>query len=361
MTLDEQDGNAGRCWRGRSRTQSYYDYWLEQEGIPVYRGFYIEDVHALELGAWRRTGGRGAYLSLGGQQQTNGFVAEIAPGGDLEPEKHIFEELVYVLSGRGSTRVWQAGGKPQSFEWAAGSLFAIPLNAWHQYFNGSGTAPARLFAATTAPRQLNQYHNEQFVFDNPFVFWDRFSGEDDAYFASPGSSWGPRSWETNFVPNVRSVRLDEWTAKGAGASHMRFVLADGVYGCHIHELSPVTYVQAHRHDAGAMILVLEGSGYELMWQASQPRVRYELRPGAIVSPGKMVYHMHVNPNPTPLRQLAFRGGSASKYGAGEGGPESHMSELVRYDDEDPAIREAFYAEVRATGLEPVLMPVPQRG
>lgn len=359
MVAADQQMSLEAQWRAGGITESFYDHWLRREDIPVYRGYYVEDAHSLELGPWKRLGGAGARLLLGGQQQTDGFVAEIPPGGALNPEKHLYEELVYVLSGRGSTRVWQEGGPARSFEWSAGSLFALPLNAWHQFLNGSGAAPARLMAATTAPKTLNMYHNEAFVFDNPFVFEDRFSGEEQDYFAGEGHSWKVRSWETNFVPDVNAVALDSWEAKGAGASHMRYVMADGVYGCHIHQLSPVTYVQAHRHAPGAMILVLSGNGYELMWRDGEARTRYELKPGAIVSPGNMMYHLHVNPNPEPMRQLAFRGGGHSKYGAGEGGPEAHMSELIPYEQEDPSIRETFYADVRSRGLEPVLMPVPQ--
>jgi len=73
------------------------------------------------------------------------------------------------------------------------------------------------------------------------------------------------------VPNVNSFLLDQWNEKGAGARHMRFAMTDAAYGCHIHELSPVTYVQAHRHMAGAMILILSGGGYELMFKAGGPR------------------------------------------------------------------------------------------
>jgi quercetin dioxygenase-like cupin family protein len=347
-------------WLQRRVRQSFYDYWLEKEGIPVYRGNHVEDVYTLPLGEWERIGGRGAAINLADQQQTDGYVYEIAPGGTLNPERHLFEKIIYVLSGTGSTQVWQEGQKPHSFEWAAGSLFAIPLNTWHRHFNGSGSEPARLLLATTAPRQLNEYHNEEFVFNNSYVFSDRFSAEEEDYFSREGHSWGNRSWETNFVPDVNRFLLDQWEEKGAGARHMRFVMGEAAYGCHIHELSPVTYVQAHRHQAGAMILILSGGGYELMFNAGKPRQKYELRPGAIISPGNMMYHQHVNPNPEPLRQLAFRGGT-SMYGAGEGGPEAHMAELLKYDQEDPAIREAFYAEVRGKGLDPVLMPLPQRG
>jgi quercetin dioxygenase-like cupin family protein len=305
-------------------------------------------------------GGRGAYLALANQQITNGYVVEIAPAGTLNPERHLYEELMYVIDGSGSTQVWNEDGKRLSFEWSTGSLFAVPLNAWHQHFNGSGSSPARLMAATTAPEVLNQYHNIGFVFENDYVFSDRFNADQGDFFTAEGHSWGRRSWETNFVADVRRFELEDWEAKGAGARHMRFVMADSVYGCHIHELSPVTYVQAHRHTAGAIILILSGSGYEIMYpEIGGPRERFELRAGSIVSPGNMIYHLHANPNPEPLRQLAFRGGGFSLYGAGVGGPEAHMSQLVRYDDEDPAIHEEFYAECRSRGLEPVLMPIKQ--
>lgn len=346
-------------WRSRAIKLSFWDYWLEREGIPVYRGNYVEDVYTLPLGDWPRLGGRGAYLSLANQQVTAGYVVEIAPGSELKPERHLFEKIMYVLSGNGSTQVWQEGGQRLTFEWQTGSFFAIPLNAWHQHFNGSGTQPARLMAATTAPEVLNQYHNLDFVFDNPFVFDDRFVPDQADFFTGEGHSWGTRSWETNFVPDVRSFELEAWEAKGAGARHMRFVMADSVYGCHIHELSPVTYVQAHRHAAGAMILVLSGSGYEIMYMKDGPRTRYELKPGAIISPGTGQYHLHANPNAEPLRQIAFRGGGFSLYGAGVGGPEAHMSELVPYEQEDPAVHEEFYTECRSRGLEPVLMPIKQ--
>ncbi|HLG70475.1 MAG TPA: cupin domain-containing protein [Chloroflexota bacterium] len=347
-------------WRSRSIKLSFWDYFLEQEGIPVYRGNYVEDVYTLELGDWERVGGRGAYLSMANQQVTNGYVVEIAPGSQLEPEHHLFEKIMYVLSGNGATEVWQGEGKPLTFEWQAGSFFAIPLNAHHRLFNGSGTQPARLMAATTAPQALNMYHNREFIFDNSFVFKDRFDPEQSDYFTAEGHSWGTRSWETNFVADVRAFKLEDWEAKGKGARHMRFVMAEGVYGCHIHELSPVTYVQAHRHAAGAMILILSGSGYEVMYfDKAGPRTRMELKPGSIVSPSTGQYHLHCNPNAEPLRQIAFRGGGFSLYGAGVGGPEAHMSELVPYDQEDPSVHEEFYLECRSRGLEPVLMPIKQ--
>ena len=57
----------------------------------------------------------------------------------------------------GATNVWQSDGQKHSFEWQTGSLFAVPLNAWYQHFNGSGSEPARYFAVTNAPFMINLF------------------------------------------------------------------------------------------------------------------------------------------------------------------------------------------------------------
>jgi hypothetical protein len=71
-----------------------YAEFQKREGIPVIRGFAIEDVGAVELGDWARVGGRGAYIDLEGTGGTNGaYVCEIAPGTSLEPERHLYEGM----------------------------------------------------------------------------------------------------------------------------------------------------------------------------------------------------------------------------------------------------------------------------
>ena len=65
-----------------------------------------------------------------------------------------WREGLLVLSGRGSTTVWNDKGDRITFEWKDGALFAIPLNCWHQHFNGSGSEPARFVSVTNAPPAL---------------------------------------------------------------------------------------------------------------------------------------------------------------------------------------------------------------
>ena len=54
------------------------------------------------------------------------------------PQRHLYEEVVYVSEGDGSTQIELPNGEKRSFEWGPTSLFAIPLNATYRHFNGSG-------------------------------------------------------------------------------------------------------------------------------------------------------------------------------------------------------------------------------
>jgi len=128
-----------------------YCQWMQGEGVPITEGFNVEDVRELKLAPWPRTGGKGAFVHLYGMEgQTGMYVAEIAPGGALNPERHLYEEMVCILTGHGATEIWQEGGPKRLFEWGPFSLFAPPLNSWHRLVNG-GREPVRLMAVTTAP------------------------------------------------------------------------------------------------------------------------------------------------------------------------------------------------------------------
>ena len=126
-----------------------YDQLQAREGIPIVRGHVVSDVMELELGRWERMGAAGCYLNLANQQQTDVYVCEISPGSKTLPQRHLFEEIIYIVKGRGATSVWQEGTSKVTFEWGPGAVFAIPLNSSYQHFNGSRDEPVRLFAGTT--------------------------------------------------------------------------------------------------------------------------------------------------------------------------------------------------------------------
>src|SRR5581483_7103409 len=87
--------------------KSSYDKWLEGEGIPVIKNFFVEDIRDVQLVWWERKGGRGAVLQMEGAGQVNNcYICEIAPGKSLKPQRQLFEETIYIISGRGATTVW---------------------------------------------------------------------------------------------------------------------------------------------------------------------------------------------------------------------------------------------------------------
>ena len=131
------------------------------------------------MAPWKRLATRHRHPASGHRAPLGMYVVEVPGAGALNPERHLYEETYYVVEGRGTTEVWHesAGGK-QTFEWGPGSLFGIPLNAWHRVVNAT-SSPAMLLAATTAPNILNLVRDSAFVMNCPYEFSRRFSGEDD--------------------------------------------------------------------------------------------------------------------------------------------------------------------------------------
>jgi len=334
--------------------ESSYQKWLKTEGIPIIRDFFIKDLRKVPLEPWERKGGRGVYLNLIGTGEANdAYICEIAPGKSLKPQKHLFEEMVYIIEGRGATSVWTKNGKKQTFEWQPGSLFAPPLNTWHQLFNGSGSEPVRYLAVTSAPVVINLFHNLDFVFANGFEFGDRFTGEEE-YFSGKGKAYAGRLWDTNFVPDVRGMALQEWRERGAGGKNIMLELSENSMAAHISEFPVGTYKKAHRHGPGAHVVIIGGKGYSLLWPEGSPIQRFDWEDGSIVVPPDHWFHQHFNTGREPARYLALRWGSKKfqglrkAYGVDEDVKKGGSQ--IEYRDEDPKIHQEFEAALAKNGV-----------
>ncbi|MBI4329976.1 MAG: ethanolamine ammonia lyase-activating protein [Chloroflexi bacterium] len=342
----------------RKKYRSAYQRWVQTEGIPVVEGYAVEDLNNLPLAPWGRKGGKGAFINLVGNEGVNDtYVCEIAPGGSLKPQKHLYEETILILNGRGATTLWQQGGPAQTFEWQEWSLFAIPINTWHQHFNGQGDRPVRYVASTSAPLIMNLFHNTNFIFGDSFIFDDRFSGEQD-YFTRPGKFFSveDRIWETNFVPDTRKVKLYRWNERGAGGDNIHFELSDNTMTAHISEFPVGTYKKAHRHGPGGNVIILNGEGYSLMWLEGQPKVKVGWRPGSMFVPPDKWFHQHFNTGAEPARYLALRWGSKKNIldVIGKiGRPDEDIKkggDQIEYRDQDPEIEAIYAAELSRKGL-----------
>ncbi len=188
-----------------------YDQFMEDQGIPIVRAVGVSKVQNLPLKPWARMGGRGTFIQLWGTEGLWGsYVVEVPGAGALNVERHMYEEQYLVVEGRGTTEVWQEGGNKHVFEWQKGSLFAIPLNAYHRIVNGS-SSPALLLAGTSAPNVMNLFGNEEFIFNNPFTFADRFSGKADYFKPRDDVASDPvrglAMRRTNLVPDIMRCEL----------------------------------------------------------------------------------------------------------------------------------------------------------
>jgi len=339
-------------------TLSTYQKFLQKEGLPIIRGFHIDDLKTVEVQPWARKDAKGAYLNLEGTGDTNdAYICEIAPGKATAPQRHLYEEVIFVVSGRGATSVWLDDNRKQTFEWGPGSLFSPPLNAWHQHFNGQGDQPARLLGVTTVPLVLDLFHNEKFVFNNDFLFDDRFSGEAD-YFGSQGKLYGVRLWETNFVPDVRRFKLMDLAQRGAGGVGVVFEISNNTLCAHISEMPTRRYKKCHRHGPGAHVIIIGGEGYSFCYPAGGERQRVYWHDGSMFVPPDMWYHQHFNTSAEPARYLAIRwGGQKFRMPCMKTDVEGALSIVQRgnqieYEDEDPIVYEIFKAALAKNGLEP---------
>jgi oxalate decarboxylase/phosphoglucose isomerase-like protein (cupin superfamily) len=330
-----------------------YNRHVAAEGVPVLSTFSIDDLNRVELEPWPRKGARGAIINfVGSGGLNNAYVLEVPPAGHVHPQRHMYEELVYIVSGRGATTVWNESGHRTSFEWKAGSFFAIPLNCWYQHFNGDGTRPARYFAVTSAPLMMNLIHNDDFIFNLNYDFIDRFGG-DAVDFTGAGTAYAGRIWETNFVPDVMAMTLQRWRERGVGSNVMLEVANSSMCG-HISEFPVGTYKKAHRHGPGANVVILKGSGFSLMWAEGQPYRRIDWAAGSVVVPPERWFHQHFNTGAEPARYLAMRWGSQKYRGiGGEYQVDRSVTaggDQIEYEDEDPAIRAMFELELARNGV-----------
>ncbi|WP_037577975.1 cupin domain-containing protein [Phaeacidiphilus oryzae] len=334
---------------------SPYTRWVADEGLEIIAAHYVPDLRTVELRPWERRGGRGVFINHEASRTSNDcYVCEIPAGGKLAPQRQLFEEMILVLDGHGSTRVWNDAGREVTFEWGPGALFAIPLNAHHQHFNGSGSGPARFVASTNMPPALNLYDDPEFIFGTARDFPGRFDGEPD-YFSPKGEQKG-LLLDTNFVADAAALPLIEAKERGAGGGHIRFAMARGSMNSHISQFPIATYKKGHRHGPGAHVIILSGHGYSLMWPEGEEPRRYEWGPGTLIVPPNMWFHQHFNTGTEPARYLAFKHETVSVRNA-QGVPKAWISrriggDQIDYADEAPVVRRLFSEALAKHGLKP---------
>jgi quercetin dioxygenase-like cupin family protein len=362
-----------------------YDRFMEAEGVPCYRGIGVRRVQDLPLVSWKRLGGRGSFIQLYGTEGLWGmYVVEVPGAGALNTERHMYEKVVLVVEGRGTTEVWQEGqNKRHVFEWQKGSLFAIPLNAYHRIIN-AGSAPALLLCGTTAPNVMNVIDNLDFIFDCPFTFSERFSGAEDFFKPKddlePDPIRGLAMRRTNLIPDIVNCDLPLDNRRSPGYRRVEPAMAKNRFYLWIGQHETGRYSKAHKHASAAVLVCVKGKGYTYTWPEALGTTpwqngkaefikRQDYEPVGLVSAAPMSgdwYHQHFGigkeglrisawhgPNNQRARKPGVPGEQLMDYGAIE---LSKGGSAIGYHQEDPAIRKEFEATLRREGLESRMKP-----
>ena len=366
----------------RAFDETPFAKWLKAEGVAIHEGFTVEDVRELELAPWPRIGGKAVFITLYSLMEAgNGlYLAEIPPGGSLEPERWCCQKIMFVEQGSGTTEIWQEGDtRKRVFEWGRGSVFAIPINAWHRMHN-VGSEPVKFLAMTTAPLVMKGYGSADFVFNCPYVFRDMYSGDDEKFFVEstvryqvgrPGRT--SNVWETNFIRDAWGAELQD-SNKAYGRQAAGFRMANKTFAGHVDQWPVGRYHQAHFHGPGRLLHPLRSEGFVMLWPRQLGTRPFEdghgdevvvepWKAGGLYSPPADWFHAHFNTGPEPARQLAFYGASGfesltpRREGAFSETQESVTvgGRLIDYADEDPEVRRLFKAELDKKGI-PFDMP-----
>jgi len=356
-----------------------YDAWMEAEGLPVFRDIGISSVANLPLHNWKRRGGRGHFIQLLGTETKWGcYVIEVPPGGALNPEKHMYEEIFLVVEGRGTTEIWQDGDtKKHVFEWQKGSMFSIPVNARYRLVNAS-SGGALLLSGNTAPVVLNSLNNVGAVFDNSYVFRDRFSGADD-YFKprddiEPDPVRGLAMRRTNFIPDVVNCDLPLDNRRSVGYRRVEPFMTNNQFYFWIAQHENGRYSKAHAHTSAAVLICLKGKGYTYSWPErhgptpwkdgnTDELMRLDYGPFGIVTAapgGARWYHQHFSVSKDPFRLSAWFG--PHNPGRDPGAPGAKHTDYTAIDldkggtaipywMEDPYLRKEFEETLRVNSVE----------
>lgn len=295
----------------------------------------------------------------------------------------MYEEVYLVVEGRGTTEVWGEGnGKKLTFEWQRGSLFSIPLNAWHRIVNAT-SSPAVLFAGTTAPNVMNLYNNADFIFNCSYTFKDRFDPRDDYYKPNeeiePDPVRGLAMRRTNIIPDIINCELPLDNRRSPGYRRIEPHMTGNNFYLWIGQHENGRYSKAHAHGSAAVLICLTGKGYTYTWPATLGPTpwkdgkaefvkRQDYEPVGMVSAAPMGgnwFHAHFGVSKEALRLTAWFGPNAPGRERGRPGEKAidygaiHIEEggtAIPYWDEDPFLRKEYQETLAKEGIVSKMEP-----
>jgi mannose-6-phosphate isomerase-like protein (cupin superfamily) len=333
-----------------------YDRWMESVGIPIHKGYFIEDLRTVPLGRWDERECDACFIQLAGQEGVSeARVTEIRPGATLPPMKLSVDEATYVCSGRGLTTVWSDDGGKKSFEWQEHSMFVIPRGYSFQVSNARGDQPVRLLNFNYLPIAMSAIPDAAFFFNNPNATPFNRVSEEQLYSAAQEVKRESESavgvfWVGNFFPDMRAWdKLVPFWGRGAGGTTVFINFPGSEMSCHMSVFPTRTYKRAHRHGPGRVIVIPSGEGFSVMWQEGQEKIVVPWHECSMFVPPDRWFHQHFNLGAKDARYLAFH--PLWQFSGHGESVEDRARDQIDYSQEEPWIREKFEGELSARGIK----------
>ena len=112
-------------------------------------------------------------------ETVDAYMQIIPPGSRSGRHRHLAEECLYVVEGRGydlhqdcdveitDTYHWRPQAEVKRYDWEAGDVIYIPPNTIHQHFNSSADKPVRLISAINRIYKFSGLNDLEQIEDAP--------------------------------------------------------------------------------------------------------------------------------------------------------------------------------------------------
>jgi hypothetical protein len=230
---------------------------------------------------------------------------------------------------------------------------------------------------------INALQNAEAVFNNPFVFRERFRSDRDFYKErtelEPDPVRGLAMRRTNFIPDAINCELPLDNRRSPGYRRVEPYMTENTFYFWIGQHDIGRYSKAHAHTSAAVLICLKGKGYTYTWpehlgptpwkdgHADQVR-RLDYKQGGMVTAapgGARWYHQHFSVSSEPFRLTAWFGPHNPGRDPGPpGAPHIDYTAMditeggtsIPYHLEDPFIRKEYEETLAREGVSSRMEP-----
>jgi len=269
---------SGKVPLGIPAPYDTFKEWRKAQRIPIFRGFYIEDVNALELEYWDLKGIPALSCCSKARRHERFLCLRNPSAGKPSLAPYVRRDGLRD-EGHGTTTVWQKnvesipsnGGRAACLRSAQRLLSA---------FQQHGLEGARFYAVTNCCFMMNLLHSVDFIFNNDFTFIDRFDPDKPDYFGGEEKIQGAVH-ETNFVPDT--IRSSFSTTASEARRHQSQVRFAGQL------LAPISrsFGRSYRKSIVTALTPTSSSSvvrlFHFVAEGAEP-TRVDWKPGTVVVP-----------------------------------------------------------------------------